>query len=746
MCYNARANISPDEEFKQDIALIRKNAQQKYLGALIKFHYRRVERNKTKLHRIGQLEQRKSNDEKLTKNKAHSTVHEPMANVNKHEERIENIQKKMNELKQMMLNIQKGQNKESESYPNASFLPTGHPKRERVQKRVIRTKKRNERRKKLRRDIDQKTLESQKRYIKNLSDSELTRDQINLLSRGLKFIPTPVVNESHIRRQLLNDFKSFARRMRLQFMFHGQNKEPHPFHMKSNWEPPIQPSVALETYLEEVKTQLAEVKILKTRNNLHHRERQAIKELEQNTNINVKKADKGTTTVIMNKEDKILEGQVLLDQRENYEPLPLPMVTETSQRVKELIKTLYQGSHIDEMTEKWLSLTPNPPRIPVFYTLTKIHKPNPVGRPIISGCDSPTERISSFVDYLLQPIAKVQKSYLKDTTDFLNFLENTKVAKDTMLVSMDVTSLYTNIPQEEGITIVCKTYEKFHLSKPPIPTPYLRDMLRLILKENSFHFNGKNYLQTHGTAMGTKMAVSFANIFMAAVETEIISRSHLKPLTWKRYIDDVFSLWNINKGEISSFIELANNYHPTIKFTAEISDTEITFLDTCVYKGERFNKESILDVRTHFKPTETFQYTHFTSCHPPGVRKGFVKGEALRLLRTNSSKTTFEENITQFKRRLRDRGYPDNLLENVLSEIKFNERMLALLNKQKTRKRILPFVTEYRPSVPNLKNILMSKWHLIENQPLLREIYKDPPLLSYRKGRSLKNVLVRAKL
>ena len=74
-----------------------------------------------------------------------------------------------------------------------------------------------------------------------------------------------------------------------------------------------------------------------------------------------------------------------------------------------------------------------------------------------------------------------------------------------MLVSMDVTSLYTNIPHEEGITIVCKTYEKFHLSKPPIPTLYLRDMLRLILKENSFHFNGKNYLQTHGTAMGTKM-------------------------------------------------------------------------------------------------------------------------------------------------------------------------------------------------------------------------------------------------
>ena len=98
------------------------------------------------------------------------------------------------------------------------------------------------------------------------------------------------------------------------------------------------------------------------------------------------------------------------------------------------------------MTKKWLSQTANPPRIPEFYTLTKIHKANPVSRPIISGCEGPTERISSFVDSLLQPIAKLQNSYLKDTTDFINFLESTEVPENTILVSMDVTSLYTNIP------------------------------------------------------------------------------------------------------------------------------------------------------------------------------------------------------------------------------------------------------------------------------------------------------------
>ena len=80
-----------------------------------------------------------------------------------------------------------------------------------------------------------------------------------------------------------------------------------------------------------------------------------------------------------------------------------------------------------------------------------------------------------------------------------------------------------NIPQKEGINIVCNAYETFHLNKPPIPILYLRDMLGLILKENSFHLNKKNYLQTHGTAMGPKLAVSLTNIFTAAVKRKIIN-------------------------------------------------------------------------------------------------------------------------------------------------------------------------------------------------------------------------------
>ena len=109
----------------------------------------------------------------------------------------------------------------------------------------------------------------------------------------------------------------------------------------------------------------------------------------------------------------------------------------------------------------------------------------------MAGNDGPTERISAFIDSLLQPITKSQKSYLKDTTDFVNFIERRNLPEDAFLVSLDVTSLYTNIPREEGINTVCRAYQTFYGERNPIPTESLRRILQLVLQENSFEFNGK---------------------------------------------------------------------------------------------------------------------------------------------------------------------------------------------------------------------------------------------------------------
>ena len=102
-----------------------------------------------------------------------------------------------------------------------------------------------------------------------------------------------------------------------------------------------------------MKIQRAEIKPIKPKNNLSRNEYKALTELKKNTDIVLKKADKGTTTVIMNKCDKIQEAQIQLNNREHYKPLRNPMAVETSQRVQELVAQLHQNNFIDDMTKKW---------------------------------------------------------------------------------------------------------------------------------------------------------------------------------------------------------------------------------------------------------------------------------------------------------------------------------------------------------------------------------------------------------
>ena len=158
----------------------------------------------------------------------------------------------------------------------------------------------------------------------------------------------------------------------------------------------------------------------------------ALKELKKNSVLNLKKADK-VTTVIMNNHN--------LSKHRQWKTCRKGLTRSLTKCVR---------ANIDDMTKRWLSKTPNPPRIPIFYKLTKIHVHIPVGRSIISGCNGPTERISSFMKTLPQPMAQWQQSYMKDATVFYQLKKKTKVGKDTILVSTNVSSLYTNITQEEG--------------------------------------------------------------------------------------------------------------------------------------------------------------------------------------------------------------------------------------------------------------------------------------------------------
>ena len=123
--------------------------------------------------------------------------------------------------------------------------------------------------------------------------------------------------------------------------------------------------------------------------------------------------------------------------------------------------------------------------------------------------------------------------------------------------------------------------------------------------------------------------------FMAAVETEILNRSALKPLVLKRYIDDIFSIWQTNKAEVTQFIEQANNYHLTIEFAADISHTETTFFETrfqmwTIPKGFCIRNKKAFQTYWNISVHAFLQLPTFRG------QKGFIKGEAL-VVPTNSN-------------------------------------------------------------------------------------------------------------
>ena len=148
------------------------------------------------------------------------------------------------------------------------------------------------------------------------------------------------------------------------------------------------------------------------------------------------------------------------------------------------------------------------------------------------------------------------------------------------MITMDVNTLYNNIPHTDGINS-CHSFPKRHTTDPA----QINDIpifLDFIHTHNLFKFNNDHYLQIKGTAMGNKMAPAYANIVMDAIETSFLSSSPLKPSIYYRYIDDIFLIWPHGNDTLTHFLEHANNIHQKIKFTHERSKTTLPFLDVSV--------------------------------------------------------------------------------------------------------------------------------------------------------------------
>ncbi|XP_053549739.1 uncharacterized protein LOC128641198 [Bombina bombina] len=353
---------------------------------------------------------------------------------------------------------------------------------------------------------------------------ELNQEEKDVLNKGLSFIPTTYANEF----DMLVDSYKFQRTLRLKEFFKDTPKETDvasfELKKKSTFDPrSLQPSILTYSRLtsDEMRETVRKNKS-NIRNNLSKRETQALKKLQENASIVIREADKGGALVI---QDYVCYKREIMSQLEDskvYEKLPNNPTQKFKSKIDEYLNQLKKENQISPSLLSYLQV--EHPIVPVLYTLPKVHKhpSKPPGRPIVSARGSILQPIATYLDRMLQPFVQMIPSYLKDSIELIKILQKLSDIRDTdILVTLDVTSLYTVIPHNEG------AFER----------------------ENPVTFED----------------------------------SHI--IIFKRYIDDLFLIWRGTQQDLNDWFDNLNQLSVNLKFKITYHCEVIDFLDLRVKKS-----------------------------------------------------------------------------------------------------------------------------------------------------------------
>ena len=414
-------------------------------------------------------------------------------------------------------------------------------------------------------------------------------------------------------------------------------------------------------------------------------------------------------------------------------------------KINTRIQESFKKGNIDRGAKEYLSAS-GEEKAGRFYLLPKIHKKGCPGRPVISGCGTPTEKISQFVDHHLRPLVPNIASYIKDTNHFLRKLKDVGTLPDgAILCTVDVVGLYPHIPHDEGLQALREALglpdcmSSSGIGKESLKQDIV-DFAEFVLKNNNFEFNGKHYVQKLGTAIGTRMAPSYANIFMDRLERQLISQAVIKPHTWWRFIDDIFIIWTEGEESLRTFIEYLNKAHRTIKFTYQWSYEEVPFLDVRV-----INNHGKVETDVYIKPTDSHQYLHRSSCHPMACKKSIPYAQALRLRRICSKESFFDKRAKDLCTYLEERGYKRKYVVEQIDRARRTAREEALAEKSKKENTRIPFAVTYHPGLPNIGGVLRNLHPVLQLSRRCKEAIPEVPMVAFKKPKSLAQYLVRAR-
>jgi hypothetical protein len=288
--------------------------------------------------------------------------------------------------------------------------------------------------------------------------------------------------------------------------------------------------------------------------------------------------------------------------------------------------------------------------IPRFYHLVKTHKTGPVLkiRPIISNTNGPTHKISWMLAKFLKPLLSRVPSHLESSLQLIQRIQQRDQAtkeRFTHPCSLDVVALYTSIPPQDAIRNIENMILQHDYEYPPLSTSDIIGLLKVVLENTYFCFNGRLFQQISGLAMGSSVSAILAILFMSTIETQALHSLSGRLDCYSRYVDDIFLLAE-SRESADEIYGIMNSIHPNIKFEIEqpSENNALSLLDFTV----KVDAAGSTTFDFYKKTARSDVFMNGLTALPTSTKTNTIINEKRRIIERCTSETDAFHHLQQF--------------------------------------------------------------------------------------------------
>ncbi len=372
-----------------------------------------------------------------------------------------------------------------------------------------------------------------------------------------------------------------------------------------------------------------------------------------------------------------------------------------------------------------------------IYCLPKDHKEGELkGPPIHAATDTPTTRLSSYLAKQLNMLLRYVPAHLRNTADFIKFINNLDCSSVHRFCSLDVCNLYGSIPLDDlnentpSVFTVAKRFffeHKKHCELRTLKDEDFETLIRLFLTSDSVLIDGESYKQKSGLAMGNNLAPSLAIICMNKLDSLIVSKAEGQVIL-KRFMDDYFAFLLSACLSAQSLLMMANSLNDKIKFTLETPyNNELPFLDTLVSFDPKLKA---FFTKLYIKPIHSRSIMPWDSHGSISSKQAILIGETKRAIACSMDSRGVKESLSKVKEIFLANGYPNKFVDSVIKNTKNNrQHKQTKMDSDKLIYIKLPYINEdYKRRVTSVirhSGIINIKACFVNGKPL-SQVFSAP--------------------